>query len=261
MTTARVEGASGGAAEGSRPTSGELPWWKKTGPVAVVTSILAATVPGTTAVWGLVQKDREMAAKKADQAHEEAMEELKLKHTIQMDFLDRLKNDDERLRTLRMVAATNEDPKMIQWANDEKTLIDKPMRELQAEIDVQTAKAERARAELESSVKAGKKKEGQIAELRANAAKQAQELSFLKAAQVVAEAKRHSAAEVPQAASGQPATRVDDGQRLRENCKAAFNECVNRVSHIGADCRAPYAECLRAITDAYAVGALRDGSK
>src|SRR5690349_15258913 len=39
---------------GSKPTAGELPWWKRTGPVAALTSILAATIPATTAVWGLI---------------------------------------------------------------------------------------------------------------------------------------------------------------------------------------------------------------
>jgi hypothetical protein len=188
MTTAGVEQPA--IADERAALRPELAWWKRTGPVAALTSILAATVPATTAVWGLIQKDREMAAKRADQDHEAAMAELKLKHSIQMDFLDRLKDDNERLRTLRMVEATNDDKRMTAWAKAEKEVIETPMRALQAQIEEQKKKADAqieeqkkkadaAEAALQTALADSKTKASQIAELRTNAARQAKQLLVL----------------------------------------------------------------------------------
>jgi hypothetical protein len=122
-------------AQGGEPPA---PWWRKTGPVAAITTILAAVIPVTTGVWGLIQKDRELAAQKANHDHEAAMEELRLKHSIRMDILDRVKTQADRSRTLRMVEETSEDPKMVAWAKSERDAIDIDVKAMEERVYTET---------------------------------------------------------------------------------------------------------------------------
>jgi hypothetical protein len=88
------------------------PWWSKGGPVLGIVGILAAMVPVTTGTWGLIQK-----------AKETKLEELRLKHKMAMDFVDRVK-DDARLRDLRLIIATSDDQALKSWAATEKQIIE-----------------------------------------------------------------------------------------------------------------------------------------
>jgi hypothetical protein len=175
-----------------------LPWWKRPGWVAGITSILAATVPVTTAVWGLIlkgreqtaaeiEKEKQLALQESQQRHAAEMEELKLRHSIQTDFLDRLKSDTERLRTLRMVAATSDDPKFAKWASDERGVIEADAKALQKKIEEQTARAEEALKALANAKDSNKAQGAELARLRANAAQQQLELVSLRAANEAAE--------------------------------------------------------------------------
>jgi hypothetical protein len=154
-----------------------VPWWRKPGWVTALTSIVAATIPVTTAVCGNIQKDRELAMQAATQRHDAAMEELKLKHSIQIDFLDRLKNDSERLRTLRMVEATTDDDNMKRWASQEKGIVETDVAALKQQIEEKTAKVEEAQRKTDGL----NIKDGEGARLVAEARKQQAELDRLRA--------------------------------------------------------------------------------
>jgi hypothetical protein len=160
-----------------------LPWWKRTGPITAIASILAVTVPATTTLWGLVQKDRELAVKKVDQDHDIAMREMEVKHHIQMEFLDRLRNDD-RLRTLRLVEMTDTDEHMREWARSEKGVVEKSVKELEQKIAEQTTKiafVEKALQEVQADKKAAVTgKASEIARLRADAVREKSELEALR---------------------------------------------------------------------------------
>lgn len=185
MTTTNVEIVPPQEPVGPTPTVGspadapQLPWWKRGGWVTALTSILSLTVPVTTAVWGLIQRDRELVAKKADQEREIAIKLLEEKHHIQMDFLALMKNDDERLRTLRLVEATSDDPTMKEWARNERKVIDKPLQDVQSKLDGQTAKAAAAEDALKAAQADNRHQASTIDALRANMDRQFNQLSEL----------------------------------------------------------------------------------
>jgi hypothetical protein len=96
------------------------PWWRqwrKGSVVTTLTAIIAAVVPVTTAVQAHYQKERELA-----------LEESKQAHAIRASYLDRLDKPGARLRTLRFVLATSNNPDLKEWAQAEK-------KEVQAELD------------------------------------------------------------------------------------------------------------------------------
>jgi hypothetical protein len=51
-----------------------------------------------------------------------------------MDYLDHLKADPERLRTLRLIEATSTDDRTINWAKHEETLVENDIAALKSEI-------------------------------------------------------------------------------------------------------------------------------
>jgi hypothetical protein len=84
------------------------PWWRKGSIITTLTAIIAAAVPVTTAVQAHYEKERELALQKSKQDHE-----------IRSSYLDRLDKPGGKLRTLRFVVATIEDPVMKRWAVEE----------------------------------------------------------------------------------------------------------------------------------------------
>jgi hypothetical protein len=93
------------------------PWWRKGSIVTMLTAIIAAVVPVTTAVQAHFQKERELALQESKQVND-----------IRASYLDRLDKSGARLRTLRFVLATTSDPKLRGWAEEEtievKALLD-----------------------------------------------------------------------------------------------------------------------------------------
>jgi hypothetical protein len=147
--------------------------------VVIVAAILAICAPVTTAVWGGVQKSKELALEDRKHAAEAEMEKIKLNHSIQIDFLDRLKNDDERLRTLRMVEMTSDDAKMVSWAREEVSHIDQTLEDLNERIkqrrsDLQDAKERIDRAKNDKRISVGL-----LNELYKNAIKEQRKLTAL----------------------------------------------------------------------------------
>jgi len=187
MTMAGVEATPRSQREESKEAS-SLPWWKRGLSVGAITAVLGAMVPATTAVSGYFQKHREVALqqekddndqklKELELRHNIDMEEVKLKHSMQTDFLDRTKNDSERLRTLRFVAITSDDPKMAKWAGEERDLIQTDLEAAQKKAAEQATIAADAQAKLAAAVQEGKAKAATIAQLKANAANQQKELA------------------------------------------------------------------------------------
>ena len=97
------------------------------------------------------------------------MAELQLRHTIEMDYLNALKDDEQRLRTLRMVEATTTDPKMKEWAKAEKEIIDTKRAELEQQRRDQEKRADDAEKKLSVAIQSGKIKDVELARLRADA--------------------------------------------------------------------------------------------
>jgi len=121
------------------PSDAMLPWWKRGMPAIVITGIISGTVAISQVGVQLLK-----------QQHEEAMEDQKLRHLIQMDYLDRLKNDSERLRTLRLVTETSDDKKFGAWATKETDIVMHDTDRLQKAIDAAkaTGKPEEIQAAL-----------------------------------------------------------------------------------------------------------------
>jgi hypothetical protein len=93
------------------------PWWRKAGLVTGVTGIIAAVVPITAAVEQHYKTKREFLLQQAKQDND-----------IRIAYLDRSQLPGHRLRTLRFLAATSSDDKLVEWARSELPLV-------QAEID------------------------------------------------------------------------------------------------------------------------------
>jgi len=114
-----------------------LPWWRRPLPVAAITATLAAVIPATIAVSGIIQHNKEIALKIQDGK----MEELKTRHSIEMDYLQHMQNDEDRVRLLRMVLATSADPILKNWAREEKGRVDKAIADYQKEAEQADSKA------------------------------------------------------------------------------------------------------------------------
>lgn len=93
------------------------PWWRKASLVTLVTGIIAAVVPITAAVEQHYKTKREFLLQQAKQDND-----------IRIAYLDRYQLPGHRLRTLRFLAATSSDEKLVVWARAELPLV-------QSEID------------------------------------------------------------------------------------------------------------------------------
>jgi len=199
-----------------------LPWWRKPIPVAVVTAILAAIAPTTTAVSAHYQKSRELALQASKQRQDALMEQLKLNHSIQMDYLQHMGDDIERARTLRMIIALNDDTRLIKWAKEEKAAVDVGAAKLKQQIDEQTALVSREHSARE----AAEKKAGQL--LTDTQSKQA-EISQLKSAVSVAQCKALLANCVAEYKKMKPTESGHIGHpnlAIRRECDFHEDECV-----------------------------------
>ena len=154
----------------------QMPWWKKTGPVAAIASVIAATVPITTAVWANIEKTKELELQRSKDSQEAKMEELKIRHSIQMDYLQHMDKDEDRERTLRMILAMHDDdPKLKAWATTEQQFVDQSIAEYRQDLDDERKAlgAEEKRADdlaAEGPSKSGKLARLQDVECRARAA-------------------------------------------------------------------------------------------
>jgi hypothetical protein len=111
------------------------PWWRKGSIVTTLTALIAAVVPVTTAVQAHYQKERELALQESKQAHE-----------IRTSYLDRLDKPGAKLRTLRFVLATTNDPTLKAWAEEEKKEVKAELDEIDRKIAAIDADAEVARS-------------------------------------------------------------------------------------------------------------------
>lgn len=89
-----------------------------------------------------------MALQVEKQKHDAAMEELKLKHSIQMDYMQHMGDEKEKARLLRMIIATSSDEKVVAWAKEEKTAVDKAVADAEAQLKEATSGRELAEQKL-----------------------------------------------------------------------------------------------------------------
>jgi hypothetical protein len=111
------------------------PWWRKGSIVATMTALIAAAMPVTMGVMGYFQKEREVALAQAQKERELALQLAQQDHTIRTSYLDRIEHPSARLRTLRFVLATTNDPSLRSWAQDEKKLVEKEVDQLRQELE------------------------------------------------------------------------------------------------------------------------------
>jgi hypothetical protein len=80
--------------------------------ITAVTALLAAVLPVTSAVQGCFEKRKQLA-----------LEELKEKQEISNRYLDRIKDRNDRPRTLRFLMETASDSDIRSWARTELTIV------------------------------------------------------------------------------------------------------------------------------------------
>jgi hypothetical protein len=100
------------------------PWWRKASIVTMLTAIIAAVVPVTTAIQAHSQQERELALQESKQGHE-----------IRTSYLDRLDKPGAKLRTLRFVLATTTDPTLKDWAREEMKQVRGELEALERQLD------------------------------------------------------------------------------------------------------------------------------
>ena len=110
------------------------PWWRRAGIVTVVTALVAAVLPVTTAIQEHYQKERELAVADAQKQRELALQEQRQVHEIRTSYLDRLDRDGSRLRTLRFLVKTTSDELLREWAIEERSVIEIKVRGFDAQI-------------------------------------------------------------------------------------------------------------------------------
>ena len=111
-------------------TQGSEPWWRNGKTITALAALFAAIVPITTVLEGFVEKQRSGT-----------LEALKYAEAAREAYLDRISktSNAERLAVLRFVLATSADPKLLEWAQAERTLV-----EADAKAKAQTAQLQAA---------------------------------------------------------------------------------------------------------------------
>jgi hypothetical protein len=99
------------------------PWWRKATTITTLTAIIAAVLPVTTAVQAHYQKERELVLQESNQAH-----------AIRTGYLDRLDKPGAKLRTLRFVLATANDPALETWAKEEMKVVQAELNDIERKI-------------------------------------------------------------------------------------------------------------------------------
>jgi CheY-like chemotaxis protein len=118
------------------------PWWRNGRTITALAALFAAVVPITTVLEGYVDKQRSGA-----------LEALKYAEAARESYLDRISKttNAERLAVLRFVLATSSDPKLLEWAQTEKALVDADVK-TEKEIADAEAKAKAQTAQLQAAL-------------------------------------------------------------------------------------------------------------
>jgi hypothetical protein len=88
------------------------PWWRKAGILTAMTGIIAAVLPVTKVIEEHYRNERE-----------HALEAAKAQNDLRMAYLDRYEVPGHRLRTLRFLIATTDDPRLRSWAETEVAFV------------------------------------------------------------------------------------------------------------------------------------------
>ncbi len=97
-----------------------------------------------------------------------------------MDYLDHLKADPERLRTLRLIEATSTDDRTINWAKHEETLVENDIAALKSEIAAKQTEVDAAKRLATAAVADNSAKASKIVQLQADASERQRELERLR---------------------------------------------------------------------------------
>ena len=115
-----------------------IPWWRRGSVVSALltgmTTIVGAAVAAVTAINGHYQLQKELELKTAEQKHEAELSSQKLNEEIRSRYLDRMKDESERQRTLRFLIATASDDRVQTWASEEKKVVDEEIAALKGNI-------------------------------------------------------------------------------------------------------------------------------
>ncbi|MET0591250.1 MAG: hypothetical protein ABW133_01025 [Polyangiaceae bacterium] len=111
-----------------------LPWWRRGAIVTGLTAILSGAATAATGISAHFQSQRETALKETEQRHTAAMSLQKLNEDVRANYLDRMRDEEERQRTLRFLIATADDDKVKGWAEKEKVLVDREVAALEKRI-------------------------------------------------------------------------------------------------------------------------------
>jgi hypothetical protein len=148
----------------SEIASHSVPWWRRAGIVAALTALVSSTAPAVAAINGHYQVQRELELKEAEQKHE-----------MSLRYLDRMKDEAERERTLRFLAATAADPPLRAWANAEQKTVANEVKQLKEklsdtsrDLNIAVAAVTEAAAAKQADVKALQKKADELAAQKAS---------------------------------------------------------------------------------------------
>lgn len=109
------------------------PWWRKAGLLTVATGIIAAVLPVNSAIQQHYKTQRDIS-----------LQEAKQDNDIRTAYLDRYQLPGHRLRTLRFLAGTSGDSRLVAWAEAEIPIVKAEL----AEIDRQLAERKKELSEL-----------------------------------------------------------------------------------------------------------------
>jgi hypothetical protein len=141
----------------------------------MLAALAAAIAPVVAAVNGKYQTDRELSLKAAEQKSAAELAAQRFKEDVRSRYLDRMKDETERQRTLRFLIATSPEESIRLWAEKEKSLVDAEVDSLKTQISkleeeksVATAELTEALSKKQSSVPIFRKRIFDISTEKAN---------------------------------------------------------------------------------------------
>jgi hypothetical protein len=94
-------------------------WWRRGAVVLAMTTIVALTVPVTSAVWAHFEAERDLALQAAQHEHALTLEAQRQIEALRAAYLDPTKPPAEQLKALRLLLAMGPGSEVKAWAEAE----------------------------------------------------------------------------------------------------------------------------------------------
>lgn len=123
------------------------PWWRSWN-IAALAALLGAVAPATAGVQGYFDRRKQVTLEEQRQRHEMELANARQIEEVRNRYLERLKEPDQKRRTLRFLVSTANDSSIRMWATKELALLDVAIAKIEADLTAKEKAVEEAEREF-----------------------------------------------------------------------------------------------------------------